>query len=79
MKKILIALAFIPGFLWAQMNPIVFEEYDLDNGLHVILHEDHTVFSLRSSISRLLFVAQPMERQQEDRSKMNVTFTLTDA
>ena len=26
----------------AQMNAIKFEEYDLDNGLHVILHEDHT-------------------------------------
>ncbi|MCH1575761.1 MAG: insulinase family protein [Flavobacteriales bacterium] len=26
----------------AQRAPIEFEEYDLDNGLHVILHEDHT-------------------------------------
>lgn len=27
----------------AQMNTIEFEEYDLANGLHVILHEDHSV------------------------------------
>ncbi len=28
--------------LTAQMNEIQFVEYDLDNGLHVILHEDHS-------------------------------------
>lgn len=28
--------------LTAQMNKIQFVEYDLDNGLHVILHEDHS-------------------------------------
>lgn len=28
--------------LSAQINNIEFEEYDLDNGLHVILHEDHS-------------------------------------
>ena len=27
---------------FAQMNKIEFVEYDLDNGLHVILHEDHS-------------------------------------
>ena len=31
----------LSGSLSAQ-NQIEFEEYDLDNGLHVILHEDHT-------------------------------------
>jgi predicted Zn-dependent peptidase len=31
------------GLLSAQMNPIEFEEYDLDNGMHVILHQDRTV------------------------------------
>ncbi len=30
------------AFLTAQINNIEFVEYDLDNGLHVILHEDHT-------------------------------------
>ena len=29
--------------IWGQTaNPIEFTEYDLDNGLHVILHEDHS-------------------------------------
>ena len=28
--------------LQAQMNNIKFVEYDMPNGLHVILHEDHT-------------------------------------
>ena len=32
--------ASVPG--WAQMNQIEFVEYDLENGLHVILHEDHS-------------------------------------
>ena len=42
--RILITLLFIGIGLCsqAQMNAINFEEYDLDNGLHVILHEDHT-------------------------------------
>ncbi|CAI8392777.1 MAG: putative zinc protease [Owenweeksia sp. TMED14] len=42
MKKliILVALAF-SGVISAQNN-IEFEEYELDNGLHVILHEDKT-------------------------------------
>jgi zinc protease len=30
------------GVLGAQSNKINFVEYDLDNGLHVILHEDHS-------------------------------------
>ena len=51
MKKILIALVLSPSFLWAQMNPIVFEEYDLDNGLHVILHEDHSTPIVAVSVS----------------------------
>ena len=42
--RIFLSLLFIGcAFLsHAQMNAIKFEEYDLDNGLHVILHEDHT-------------------------------------
>ena len=51
MKKILFALAFSPSLLWAQMNPIAFEEYDLDNGLHVILHEDHSTPIVAVSVS----------------------------
>ncbi len=38
---LLIAL-LLPTTLAAQMNRIEFVEYDLDNGLHVILHEDHS-------------------------------------
>lgn len=29
------------GTLYAQVKPLSFKEYDLANGLHVILHEDH--------------------------------------
>lgn len=44
MKNYLLSALFIlviESFLKAQT--IVFEEYDLDNGLHVILHQDHTI------------------------------------
>ena len=34
---------FIFSMSYAQELNIEFEEYDLDNGLHVILHEDHSV------------------------------------
>lgn len=46
MNKKLLALPVLAllssGISKAQMNKIVFTEYDLPNGLHVILHEDHT-------------------------------------
>jgi len=43
MKKILIGLAFLWGGKAIGQTPqIQYEEYDLKNGLHVILHEDHT-------------------------------------
>lgn len=51
MKKILLTLALSPLVSWAQMNPIAFEEYDLDNGLHVILHEDHSTPIVAVSVS----------------------------
>ena len=51
MKKILLTLACCPSFLLAQMNPIAFQEYDLDNGLHVILHEDHSTPIVAVSVS----------------------------
>lgn len=46
MKKLiftlaLISIAFYPGNLQAQANKIEFEEFDLPNGLHVILHQDN--------------------------------------
>lgn len=44
MKKVFtfITLVFLVSMMHAQSNRINFVEYDLDNGLHVILHEDHT-------------------------------------
>lgn len=44
MKRILTLLAFMATIPWAnaQRNKIEFTEYELDNGLHVILHEDKT-------------------------------------
>ena len=51
MKKILLILVCCPAILWAQMNPIAFQEYDLDNGLHVILHEDHSTPIVAISVS----------------------------
>ncbi len=43
MKKCLITLAsFLLIAITAQAQEVKFEEYDLDNGLHVILHQDNT-------------------------------------
>ncbi len=45
MKKFLFILTFLCSgvlLIQAQMNKIEFVEYDLDNGLHVILHEDNS-------------------------------------
>ena len=45
MKKCIFLLSLLISGLTnldAQLNKINFEEYDLENGLHVILHEDHT-------------------------------------
>ena len=33
---------FITGFSFSQVEPIEFTEFTLDNGLHVIMHEDHS-------------------------------------
>jgi predicted Zn-dependent peptidase len=37
-----LCLAALPATLKGQLNRIEFHEFDLENGLHVILHEDHT-------------------------------------
>ena len=43
MKRLLIAgLALVSFGASSQSVKVDFEEYDLKNGLHVILHEDHT-------------------------------------
>ena len=43
-QKLTICLLLIMGcvHLQAQMNKIDFVEYDLDNGMHVILHQDNS-------------------------------------
>ena len=51
MKKIFITALLFPLVGWAQMNTIAFDEYDLDNGLHVILHEDHSTPIVAVSVS----------------------------
>lgn len=51
MKKLLIALAFcLPVLAWAESGKIDFVEYKLDNGLHVILQEDHTTPNIIVSV-----------------------------
>jgi len=43
MKKCLCSLAFLLMVgLYANAQQVEFEEYDLDNGMHVILHQDNT-------------------------------------
>lgn len=45
MKKHIVALTTLLSVssLWSQQKKIEYVEYDLPNGLHVILHEEHTV------------------------------------
>ena len=38
----LLFLFFVTGILNGQFNRIEFQEFDLENGLHVILHQDHS-------------------------------------
>jgi zinc protease len=40
---LVVAILFGMPFASAQLKEVEFVEYDLDNGLHVILHEDHSV------------------------------------
>lgn len=42
MKKGLLSMAFLTASLFVTAQEVAFEEYDLDNGLHVILHRDNT-------------------------------------
>lgn len=41
-NRIVLFILLSAGVLFSQARKIEFTEYDLDNGLHVILHEDHT-------------------------------------
>ena len=42
MKKLIMFCALALSGALSGQNKIDFEEYDLKNGLHVILHEDHS-------------------------------------
>lgn len=46
--KLLVVVLFLAGFASAQ--EVAYEEYDLDNGLHVILHQDNTAPVVITSI-----------------------------
>ncbi len=51
MKKLLVILLSLGSIVTtAQENKIKFTEFDLDNGLHVILHEDHTTPNVAVSV-----------------------------
>lgn len=52
MRKLLLSILSLSGFysLHAQSVNIKFTEYDLPNGLHVILHEDHTIPTVAISV-----------------------------
>lgn len=39
---LLSVLSVMPGILSGQLNRIEFREFDLENGLHVIMHQDHS-------------------------------------
>ena len=51
-KRNLIGLVLPLCFLAVQINAqeVAFEEYDLDNGLHVILHQDNTAPVVTTSV-----------------------------
>ncbi len=40
--SLILFIVSLPAALSGQLNRIEFVEFDLDNGLHVILHEDHS-------------------------------------
>jgi len=50
MKRISIGLLMLAGALPALSQKVKFTEFDLSNGLHVVLHEDHTAPVVVSSI-----------------------------
>ncbi len=51
MKKLILSLAVLLGLSYqGNAGEIKFQEFDLDNGLHVILHEDHTTPNVAVSV-----------------------------
>ena len=49
MTKKIILMMFCPLFLCVAQS-VSFEEYDLDNGLHVILHQDNNAPVITTSV-----------------------------
>jgi len=49
-RKILFITLFLTAATWAQKSKIEFTEYDLSNGLHVILHQDNSTPIVATSI-----------------------------
>jgi len=49
-RKLLIALPFLCIGWLMQAQEVAYEEYDLDNGLHVILHKDNTAPLVTTSV-----------------------------
>ena len=54
MKKILISGLLLICFINANSQKIEFVEYDLDNGLHVILHKDNSAPVISTSVMYLV-------------------------
>ena len=54
MKKILTQLFLVLGFFTSNAQEIDFVEYDLENGLHVILHQDNSAPVISTSVMYLV-------------------------
>ena len=54
MKKILTQLFLVLGFFVSNAQEIDFVEYDLENGLHVILHQDNSAPVISTSVMYLV-------------------------
>ena len=49
-RKLILASSLLFVALGAKSQEVVYEEYDLDNGLHVILHKDNTAPVVTTSV-----------------------------
>lgn len=49
-KTLLLAFSVVFGAQFASAQEVAYEEYDLDNGLHVILHQDNTAPVVTTSV-----------------------------
>jgi len=49
-KKLFILIPFVFSVFLINAQEVIFEEYDLDNGMHVILHQDNTAPIVTTSV-----------------------------